>query len=650
VCGIAGFLNTSRDQPPDELERVVRRMSNSLRHRGPDDEGTWVDAEAGVALGHRRLSVLDLSPLGRQPMRSASGRFLIVLNGEIYNFRELRQELASRGHSFVTQTDTEVALAAFTEWGVESALAHLDGMFAFALWDRVDRTLFLCRDRMGQKPLYYGWSGNVFLFGSQLKALVTHPVSRAEVDRAALSAYVRFNYIPAPYSIFSGFCKLSPGSLLVLDSSNGPRSPVVKTYWSLSEVIERQRTLRLSCSPDEATDQLEPLLRVAIRRCMIADVPLGAFLSGGVDSSTVVALMQAESSRPVKTFTIGFEEAGYNEAESARQVAKHLGTDHTELYVNADQAMAVIPRLPGLYDEPFADSSQIPTLLVSELARRQVTVALSGDGGDEIFGGYNRYLWGPRLWRPVGWLPASLRLVIGRALATVDPHTWDRICSRTFGVNRPGEKIHQLAQAMPARTREEFYGRLVSYWRDPGAVVLDATEAGTLLHRRAAWPALGSFEEWMMYLDSSTYLPGDVLVKLDRASMGVSLEARAPLLERSIVEFAWRLPLSLRIKGKEGKWLLRRVLDRYVPSSLVSRPKQGFGVPIDSWLRGPLRDWAETLLDERRLRHDGFFDPRPIRRRWSEHQSGNSNWHFSLWGILMFQAWQDSLRAWKCEV
>ncbi len=647
MCGITGFLNTSRDQAPDELEQVVRAMSECLRHRGPDDQGAWVDAESGLALAHRRLAVLDTSVLGRQPMWSADGRYVIVLNGEIYNFRQLRKDLESRGHRFLTQTDTEVVLAAFVEWGVEPALAQLEGMFAFAIWDRLSWTLFLCRDRLGQKPLFYGWSGNVFLFGSELRPLMTHPASQGEVDRSALSSYLRYNYVPAPYSILRGFCKLLPGCLLVLNTRNSQRPPVIRSYWSLRETIEQQGPDLRQCSAEDARDQLEQLLRQAVGRCMVADVPLGAFLSGGIDSSTIVALMQAQSTRPVKTFTIGFHEADYNEAECARRVAGHLGTDHTELYVTADQAMAVIPRLSQLYDEPFADSSQIPTLLVSELARREVTVTLSGDGGDEVFGGYNRYLWGPRLWNQVGWLPARWRRWIGRAFTSVTPSAWDAVCGRILRANRPGEKLHRLAEAMPARSREEFYRNLVSMWPDPDSVALDATEPSTLLNDPAAWPKLASFAEWMMYLDTLTYLPDDILVKLDRASMGVSLEARAPLLERRVVEFAWKLPVSMKIREGEGKWLMRRVLDRYVPHDLVRRPKQGFGVPVDSWLRGPLRDWAETLLDERRLRQEGLLNPRPIRQRWTEHLAGKANWHFSLWGILMFQAWLSAYAGWK---
>lgn len=647
MCGIAGFLNTSRDQAPDELERIVRAMVRALRHRGPDNEGVWADADAGLALGHRRLAVLDTSPLGRQPMWSADRRYVIVLNGEIYNFRKLRQELEDRGHRFVTQTDTEVALAAFTEWGIEAALTRLDGMFAFAVWDCACRTLFLCRDRLGQKPLFYGWSGRVFLFGSELKALMRHPACETEIDRAALCSYVRYNYVPAPYSIFRGVSKLQPGCALVVDCSDGQPAPALRTYWSLRQVIDSQRAAPSSHSVDKAADALEAVLREAVGQCMIADVPLGAFLSGGIDSSTIVALMQAQSSRPVKTFTIGFHRADYNEAEDARRVAQHLGTDHTELYVTPDQAMAVIPRLPELYDEPFADSSQIPTVLISELARRRVTVALSGDGGDELFGGYNRHLWGPALWRRIGWAPARLRRAIGLALVVPRERAVDRVFGPLLGVNRPGEKVHRLAEAMSACRREEFYESLVSHWPNPGSVTLGAIEAPTLLGNPAAWPELRSFAEWMMYMDASTYLPGDVLVKLDRASMGVSLEARAPLLERQVVEFVWQLPLSLRIRGGEGKWLLRQVLGRYVPEKLVRRPKQGFGVPIDDWLRGPLRDWAESLLDERRLRQGGLLDPGPIRRRWSEHRAGKANWHFSLWGILMFQAWQTALAGWK---
>jgi asparagine synthase (glutamine-hydrolysing) len=629
-------------------------MGRTLQHRGPDDSGVWSDAEAGVGLAHRRLSIVDLSAAGHQPMSSPDRRFTLSYNGEIYNFAALRQELEARGHGFQGHSDTEVMLAAFAEWGVEAAVKRFVGMFAFAVWDARERVLHLCRDRVGEKPLYYGWAGKAFVFGSELKALRAHPAWRGEIDRDALALLLRYNYIPAPYSIYKGVFKLLPGTILTVsaDALERRELPAPHAYWSAREVAEAGMRDPFAGDADEATAVLEQLLREAIAGQMVADVPLGAFLSGGIDSSLVVALMQAQSGRPVKTFTIGFHEAAYNEAEFAKAVAGHLGTEHTELYVTPKEALAVIPRLPALYDEPFADSSQIPTFLVSQLTRRSVTVSLSGDGGDELFGGYNRYFWGRRIWDKIGWMPRGLRRSAARGIVSVSPAAWDAtfhglgpLLPGKFKQTIPGDRMHKLAEVLGVEHPEAMYRSLVSMWKTPTELVPGASEPPTELSSENEWPALPDFVERMMYLDLMTYLPDDILVKVDRAAMGVSLETRVPYLDHRVVEFAWRLPLALKIRGGKGKWLLRQILYKYVPPELIERPKTGFGIPIDSWLRGPLRAWAEELLDEGRLKREGFFDPRPIRQKWAEHLSGNRNWQYYLWGVLMFQAWLEETEA-----
>lgn len=630
-----------------ELPSSVRAMVASIRYRGPDDFGVWCDERVGIGLGHARLSILDLSPEGHQPMVSASGRYVISYNGEVYNFAELRFELGVVGQKFRGHSDTEVMLAAFEEWGIEKAVQRFVGMFAFALWDKQTRTLTLGRDRLGEKPLYYGWQGEAFLFGSELKALRAHPAFRAEVDRNALALLLRHNYIPAPYSIYQGISKLSPGCLLTV--SLPQRNPRIVPYWSGKQAIEAGLANPFEGSESAAVSALESLLKDAVGQQMVADVPLGAFLSGGVDSSTVVALMQAQSSRPVKTFTIGFHEEGYDEAPHAKSVARHLGTEHTELYVMPKEAMNVIPRLPALYDEPFADSSQIPAFLVSELARRHVTVSLSGDGGDELFGGYNRYFWATNIWRRVGWAPQPLRAALAGALTALPPSAWNGVfrgLSRFLPVGwrytNPGDKLHKLAEVLAVRTPEEIYLDLVSHWKQPTEVARDTHEPPTVLTDSAQWVDLPDFEHRMMYLDQMTYLPGDILTKVDRAAMGVSLETRVPLLDHRVVEFAWSLPLSMKIRQGQGKWLLRQVLYNHVPKQLMERPKMGFGVPIDVWLRGPLKGWAEELLDEARLQREGYFDPCPIRGKWVEHLTGRRNWSYYLWDVLMFQAWLEA--------
>jgi asparagine synthase (glutamine-hydrolysing) len=651
MCGIAGFWQPP-DAPASDLTALARGMADALAHRGPDDAGVWSDPAAGIALSHRRLSIVDLSPEGHQPMRSAHGRHVVVFNGEIYNYRELRAALEAeraappwRGHS-----DTEVLLAAIEQWGLEEALRRFVGMFAFALWDARERALHLVRDRMGEKPLYYGWAGRTLVFGSELKALCAFPGFHREVDRDALALYLRYACVPAPYSIFTSGHKLLPGTFMTIGQQDfgARRRPRVQPYWTLAGAADSGARTASRGGARDLTDELDRTLRTAVAGQMVADVPLGAFLSGGIDSSTVVALMQAQSSRPVRTFSIGFEEAGYDEAVHAKRVAQHLGTDHTELYITPQDALAVVPSLAQIYDEPFADASQVPTVLVSQLARRSVTVSLSGDGGDELFGGYNRYRWGRRVRNWLRWMPASLQRAMARAITARPAADWDRLFDRFGGAlpgglryGAPGDKLHKLAGLLGTGSDELLYQRLVSFWAD-----------GTV-RREAAYPvppgwiaygtpsSLRSLPERMMYLDGLGYLPDDILVKVDRAAMSVSLETRVPLLDHRVVELAWRLPLRMKLRGGQGKWLLRRVLDQYVPRALVERPKQGFAIPLESWLRGPLRDWAEALLDESRLRREGFLDHAAVRRRWDEHLSGARNWQYHLWIVLMFQAWLD---------
>lgn len=652
MCGLAGFLGGKGFIAEAEPQALLKRMSDSILTRGPDDFGFWYDGEHGVGFAHRRLSILDLSPAGHQPMTSASSRYVIAFNGEIYNHLDIRAELEQSGYrpAWRGHSDTETLLAGFDFWGIQGTVERTIGMFAIAVWDRESRKLFLTRDRIGEKPLYYGWQGSgskrTFVFGSELKALRQHPAFENRIDRHAISLQLHHSYIPAPYSIYAGISKLTPGCLLSI--SPQAEEPTIVTYWSAASVAEAGVTSPDLGRPDDVIDRLESLLKDAVRRQMLADVPLGAFLSGGIDSSTVVALMQSQSSRPVKTFSIGFYEEGYNEAVHAKAVAAHLGTDHTEFYVSAQQAMDVIPRLPILYDEPFSDSSQIPTFLVSHLAKKEVTVALSGDAGDELFCGYTRYKTGADVWNNVGSLPMPLRKLAAGTLRLISEENWNKAAT-TFGSLLPrsvrhahlGEKLHKGAMVLASESFDTLYRGLVSHWRDPAAVVIDGEMPPTLLNGRP--PRLAGLDnvQRMMALDLLTYLPDDILVKVDRAAMGVSLETRVPFLDHRVVEFAWHLPQSLKVRDGQTKWALRQVLYRHVPKSLIERPKMGFGVPIDSWLRGPLREWAESLLDEGRLRREGFFRPESIRRKWEEHRSGKRNWQYYLWDVLMFQSWLE---------
>lgn len=653
MCGLTGVLSP-RHGSSGFLTSTAERMSDALIHRGPDAGDVW--AEDGVALGHRRLSILDLSPAGAQPMHSACARYVIAYNGEIYNHLDLRRELEGAGAApnWRGRSDTETLLAGIAHWGLDETLRRAAGMFAVALWDRRERRLLLARDRIGEKPLYWGWAGDALVFGSELKALRRHPDFPKDVCRQALAQYLRFAYVPAPRSIHPGVYKLEPGCILSVDGAppaTAPAAPLrpgerhgalsIRRYWHLNEMIERGAASAFETEA-EALEGVEAALAQAVGRQMLADVPLGAFLSGGVDSSLIVALMQAQSSRPVRSFTVGFENPAFNEAPFAAAVARHLGTEHTELTVTEAEARAVIPSLPDMYDEPFADSSQIPTHLVCKAARGAVTVALSGDAGDELFGGYNRYFWGPRIWRRLDWLPYALRRPLGRAIAAVPISVWDRVGALAgAGLSRPGDKAHRLAARLrDVRTMDDLYRSLVSEWAGQ-RLVLSGVDAGettlddplpSLLRQDAAGR--------MMAQDMRTYLPDDILCKVDRASMAVSLETRAPFLDPGVLEVSARLPAHMKIRGGAGKWALRQVLYRHVPQALIDRPKTGFGIPIGDWLRGPLRGWAEDLLSKAALRSDGLIEPGPVRQAWAEHLSGRRDWTPKLWIVLMLMAWR----------
>ena len=654
MCGIAGLWSPSGHFGREQCSAAVRRMTRSISHRGPDDEGYFEQPESGLYLGHRRLSIVDLSPEGHQPMVSPSGRYVTVFNGEIFNHRRLRPELESHGFTFRGHSDTEVLLAAVEHWGLSGAVERFVGMFALALWDHKAHSLTLVRDRLGIKPLYYGWAGGSFVFGSELKALRQAMKFGNRIDRNAVALYLRHNYIPEPWSIYEGIYKLNPGTWLSLDSATvrRPHTPDelvsrTTTYWSAKNVVERGSDARAATDIGDATERLEELLRDAVGLRMEADVPLGAFLSGGVDSSTVVALMQAQSSRPVKTFSIGFHEAAFDEAPHAKAVAAHLGTDHTELYVTPRETMEVIPKLAGMYDEPFSDSSQIPTYLVCQLARRHVTVSLSGDGGDELFTGYERYFFADQLWKQFSRLPGSLRWTLAHGLRAMPGASASvmellrPLLPRRWRLSNPREKVARLAELLGARSPALLYRLLVSHWSEPTMLVREATEALSPLTDPARQAMLHNDMERMMYTDLISYLPGDILTKVDRASMSVALEARVPLLDHRVVELAWQLPMALKVNQGQGKWILRQILFKYVPRELIERPKKGFGIPVGAWLRGPLRDWAESLLDKRRLEADGYLKPEPIRSMWSSHVSGRVDEQYRLWDVLMFQAWLE---------
>jgi asparagine synthase (glutamine-hydrolysing) len=643
MCGIAGIW---RGGDADlDLPVQVGRMCDAIAHRGPDDAGVWVDPTAGVGLGFRRLAIIDLSANGHQPMRSACGRYTLVFNGEAYNYLSLRVRLEGEGAApaWRGSSDTEVVLAAIAAWGIERALLAVSGMFALALWDSRERVLHLARDRFGEKPLYYGWAGQHLVFGSELKALRACPGFDRSVDRQALAAYLRHVYVPAPASIYASARKLPAGHLLSIRAEHRDRLEPAP-YWPVASLtlVGTDRA-----AEGELLDRLDATLRVAVRRQMVADVPLGAFLSGGIDSSLVVALMQAQSARPAHTFTIGNQDPRYDEAPIAREVARHLGTHHTELYVSPQDALEVVPLLPTLYDEPFADSSQIPTYLVAKLARQHVTVSLSGDGGDELFGGYNRYFHGRRVAAWISRLPLAARTGVAALLTTISPVGWDALASalapllpRELADGRSGDKLHKLARLLRVAEADRLHDALLSEWTHPWALIQGEPQP------ELAAPMIPSHltdaAARMMLHDLIRYLPDDILAKVDRATMGVSLEARAPYLDPEVAALAWSLPLDAKLGGARGKLPLRRLLARYLPLALIERPKQGFGVPVAHWLRDELKPWAEHLLDTQRLAREGYLRPEPIRRAWDEHQAGTHNREHRLWAVLMFQAWLEA--------
>lgn len=648
MCGIVGFVNVNSSGNADEMRSLCASMTDSLSHRGPDGSGIWVDEKAGIALGHRRLAIIDLTESGHQPMVSSSGRYVIILNGEIYNFRAIRAELESLACSFLGHSDTEVALSAIERWGFDAALSKFNGMFAFALWDRRDRILRLVRDRMGEKPLYYGWMGGSFIFASELKALREYPDFRVEVDRDSLELYLRYAYVPSPRSIYKGIHKLPPGTTLTLKEFTNRSIPKAVPYWSVESFTEGAVRHRFDGSESSAAEELNLLLKDSVRIRMESDVPLGVFLSGGIDSSLVSALMQAQATGPVKTFTIGFEEKAYNEAERAAKIAEHLGTEHTELYIGPGDSLNAIPKMPDIYDEPFADSSQIPTFLISKLTRQHVTVALSGDGGDELFGGYNRYFWGNFVWNRIRRIPRPLRTLGSKLLCGPSVESWDMFMKPLLSIlpaglrhKNFGYKAHKIAGILGAGTSESIYQALTSLWSDPYDVVKKNGQPPIMALNKKWCTEAYDFPELMMHMDMVTYLPDDIMVKVDRASMAVGLETRAAYLDHRVVEFALSIPLKMKIDRFKGKLLLRKVLDGYLPGKFFDSPKMGFAIPLDSWLRGPLRDWAESLLDEKKLDSDGFFEPRRIRAKWNEYLSGRGNWQYCVWAILMFQAWKE---------
>jgi asparagine synthase (glutamine-hydrolysing) len=660
MCGFAGFLADNQNVAFD-FNEILLLQGERIQSRGPDSAGVWHDRATGVGLSHRRLAIVELSSAGAQPMHSVSNRFTLIYNGEIYNHMDLRVQLSDvvwRGHS-----DTETLLAGFDAWGIQSTLDRCVGMFAFAVWDSHLQTLTLVRDRLGEKPLYYGWQGlgaeRAFLFGSELKALKVHPSFSAKINRNSLELLLRHNYVPAPHSIYQNIFKLEAGCLLTV--SRAQTQPVITRYWcardvAVNSLVKRNEHIAQSRADvsysNKVVNQLDGFLQSAVKQQMMADVPLGAFLSGGVDSSTVVALMQAQTSKAVKTFTIGFNEEGYNEAVHAKAVAKHLGTEHTELYVTSQQAMDVIPKLPHMYCEPFADSSQIPTYLVSQLARQHVTVSLSGDAGDELFAGYNRYQLTSQFWSKIGKIPSPLRQLASKAITAVSPSVWTNSAKFIPFVNRHpatvglGDKLHKSAEVLASRSTDELYFGLVSQIQNPREWVKSEPENGlgkplTLLNSNTLNLAGLSSVERMMALDAMTYLPDDILCKVDRAGMAVSLEGRVPFLDHRVFEYAWSLPMEYKLREGQTKWVLRQVLYKYVPKELVERPKMGFGIPLHDWLRGPLREWAESLLNEKRINEEGYFYSEPIRSMWAAHLSGKRNYAHQLWSILMFQAWLE---------
>lgn len=647
MCGIAGI--TGKNFSEAQLRDSIQLMVSRLIHRGPDYQGYWVDKTSSLAFGHARLSILDLSPTGNQPMASHSGRYMIVLNGEIYNFKSIKDELISLGHNFRGTSDTEVLLCAIEQWGFKAAIKRTTGMFALAVWDNTEKTLLLARDRVGEKPLYYGWLGHNhdqhFVFTSEVKALRALPWWQWQIDRHALGLYLRYNYIPAPFSIYKGIKKLTPGAMLTV-KINTPHSEKEEPFWSILDKRATSVDKHLFENETSTIDHLEKLLQKTVSDQMISDVPLGAFLSGGIDSSLIVSLMQRVSTKKVKTFTIGFPEGSYDEAPYSRKIASHLKTDHTELMLYSKDLIEMVPRISSLYDEPFADTSHIPTYLVAKLARKHVTVSLSGDGGDELFGGYGHYLQSPRIKPYIDYIPHVVRASLSKTIKTI-PTTWWTALNKSLSLYKDeygqghmfGDKVHKLADLITVDSVEDFYFRRTSCWRHPGSVLLNAPNGNDFPFRYPNLPSHVNIVEKLMLYDFLCYLPDDIMVKVDRAAMAVSLESRAPFLNHNIVEFAASLPLSYKIRDRQGKWILRELLKRFIPAEFFERPKQGFGIPNHDWLRGPLKEWVEEQIDETRLLGEGYFDQKLIRSLWNEHLSGKRNWFGKIWNICMFQSW-----------
>ena len=637
MCGIAGYVGKT-----SYPYNCLGEMAKAINHRGPDDRGTWYNEDEEIGLAHARLSILDLSSAGHQPMHSVSKNFVLVFNGEIYNHKVLRSELeliAQR--NWLGHSDTETLLVAIDHWGLEKTLKKAKGMFAIALWDKRNKNLSLACDRIGEKPLYYGWVNDQFVFASELKSIKKFPEFKNLIDRNSLALFLRFNSIPAPHSIYQDIYKLEPGQIIQL---NAESKKVKKfNFWSTEEVYNKGNLSQISGTPKEIVDQLEVVLSEAVSSQMQSDVPLGAFLSGGIDSSTIVALMQSQSDSQVNTFTIGFNAKEYDEAKHARMVANHIGTNHFEMYVSERDALDIIPNLPNIYDEPFADSSQIPTYLVSKFAKQEVTVALSGDAGDELFGGYNRYVFAEKMFSKIMKGPISIRQLISSAIFTMTEEKWNALLNNFLSERFAdiGHKLHKVANVLPAKSIRDMHFKLVSQIQNPSDWLLNANEYKTSLNDDTKrFVELNPIEQMMAY-DLITYLPTDILTKVDRAAMAVSLETRVPFLDLNVIEFSASLPMEFKIRNGVTKWALREVLYKHVPKDLIERPKMGFGVPLAEWLRGPLQDWAESLLDEKRLHQEGFFDVEFVRNKWLEHLSGKRNWHHQLWNVLMFQAWLE---------
>jgi asparagine synthase (glutamine-hydrolysing) len=644
MCGIAGFYNFGDARDRRDMHETGVAMHRAIAHRGPDSADVWQDPESPMVLAHRRLAIVDLSPDGAQPMASASGRYMVAYNGEIYNYRDLQKELISEGYVFKTRSDTEVLLAGIDIWGLSRTLQKLNGMFAIALWDRAQKKIHFIRDRFGKKPLYVGWAGKNLVFASELKALHAHPDFVADMNRNILAQYMRFGYVCAPNAIFKNVWQMLPASVLTIDCNTQnvgvDLSKRMDVYWSLRRVVEDGLQNPVQCSEEQIIHDFEDRLSLATQRRMDCDVPFGSFLSGGIDSSLVTAMMQKYSSRPIKTYSIGFVQDGYDESKQAGLIANHLGTDHHDFMVSSQDALNVIPSLPDMYDEPFADSSQIPTHLISKLARGHVTVALTGDGGDEIMGGYQRHTHIPALWNRIGWIPRAVRQTFGHLMLKVPQRNYDRL--------RPsypqfGRRMHRMAGVVAASDQKEIYTNLLAVWSEKDAVVLGAVAPEVFLDNSSNWPAGLSMAERMMFADLSSYRTDDLMVKMDRASMAVALEARAPLMDHELCEYSWRIPHHLKIRGYEGKWLLRQILEKYVPRALTERPKSGFGVPLHDWLKGPLKSWGDDLLNEDRLKKQNIFNASLVSGRWKDFQSGKAG-HANasdLWTALMFQSWHD---------